>query len=103
MSIEVTEVTSCHLASLISFRRFSKRDQLCRTVSLAISRRVTRSERGTETTTPQQLKPGIARVTNPEEYVQNYEMRGKILAEHMVPLSFRTKIFICKLDGEISD
>ena len=27
----------------------------------------------TETTTPQQLKPGIAKVTNPEEYVETGE------------------------------
>ena len=33
----------------------------------AVSHGMARSERGTETTTPQQLKPGIARVTNPEE------------------------------------
>ena len=50
-----------------------------------ISMDVTRSECGAETTTPQQLKPGIARVTNPEEYVQRGRS-GRGFAEHMALL-----------------
>jgi hypothetical protein len=81
-----TSVTSCHLVSLTSFRRFSRRGRHCRTVSGRFLTDVARSERSTETTTPEQLKPGIARVTNPEEYVQNGENGALRTAEHMVGL-----------------
>lgn len=68
-----TLATSCHPASLIYFLRFLRRGQPCRTVSGRFFTDATRSECGAETTTPQQLKPGIARVTNPEEYVEKKE------------------------------
>lgn len=77
--VDQTEV-SCHLVSPTSFHRFSGRGQPCRTVSeMVVSHEKTRSKRGIETTTPQGLKPGIARVTNPQEWVQKYEGGFKIL------------------------
>ena len=95
-----TLAASCHPASLISFLRFLRRDRLCRMVSGRFFTGVTRSERGAETTTPQQLKPGIARVTNPDEYVQRRRRDGALLSTWHS--HFRTKILICALDGELS-